>query len=99
MLRKFAVALVATIAAASGPADAAARHSATSHPLGYRGPPPRYGAALRAGVGALPGVGSRGQERGFGGLSGSGWRQGGFGGTLNPGVGYGFEPQLGGIRH
>jgi hypothetical protein len=97
MLRKFAVALAATIAVASGPAGAAARHSATGHPLGYRGPTPHYAAPLRAGDGALPGIGSRGQERGFGGLSGSGWRQGGFGGTLYLGVGYGFEPQLGGI--
>jgi hypothetical protein len=33
----------------------------------------------------------------LGGHAGSGWYQPGFGGTLNPGWGYNFGPNLGGI--
>lgn len=50
-------------------------------------PAPRPGSAYR-GVTRTPHLGSP---------AGSGWYQPGFGGTLNPGWGYNFGPNLGGL--
>ena len=61
---------------------------------------PGDGAASRfGGTGARLGTSSAGTNHRFdaGGHEGSGWYHRGWGGTMAPGWGYGFEPNLGGF--
>jgi len=58
------------------------------------------GATGRSGaLGTRHGAGyaGTGHRYDLGGHQGSGWHQRGFGGNLNPGWGYNFGPQLGGV--
>jgi hypothetical protein len=110
MFRKLAAALAATvaIAAALGPGGAAS--AAPLVEVGgdgfagglarHRGAAGRSGAAHRFGGTATRfGGGYAGTSLRYDALGSSGWHQGGWGGTLNPGIGYGFGPQLGGSGH
>ena len=58
-----------------------------------------YDSAVGLGSGRQPGGGYSGLDRPSSAAAapGSGWHQPGFGGTLNPGWGYSFGPQLGGV--
>jgi hypothetical protein len=111
MLRKLALAFAATLAisAALSATGAAAGGGSVSHRLSHRGGAGHSavghsavghsGVASRiGGLGALPGAGYAGTLRRFdaGGHESSGWYQRGWGGTLDPGWGYGFGPSLGG---
>jgi hypothetical protein len=108
MLRKFRLAIAATLAisAASCATAAAAGGGGVGHRLiSHRGGAVGYFVAGHSGVasriggpGALPGAGYAGTLRRFdaGGHESSGWYQRGWGGTLDPGWGYGFGPSLGG---
>ena len=60
---------------------ASARHMHTSS---------AYGAKLGGGYAGTS------RRSGIGSQAGTGWYSHGFGGTLNPGWGYGFSPNLGG---
>jgi hypothetical protein len=94
------IALATAIPAASGLATAASAGDLGRD--GYRNrttpaavrrsllPATRPGGAPR-GANLAPRLGSHGSNRG------SGWYQPGFGGTLNPGWGYNFGPNLGGL--
>jgi hypothetical protein len=101
MLRKLSVAFAATLAivAASG-LTSAAGYSGIGHVAGHHGTATHIGARSER-LSPLPGVGyaGAGHRYGAGSVSGSGWNSGGFGGTRNPGYGYSFGPQLGGIGH
>ncbi len=108
ILRKFGLAFAATLAmsAASSGTGAAAGGGGASHRLiSHRGGAVGHSVAGHSGVasrigglGALPGAGYTGTLRRFdaGGHESSGWYQRGWGGTLDPGLGYNFGPSLGG---
>jgi hypothetical protein len=107
MLRKFAIALGApVILAVTWSAAGAASIEPLNDPT-YASRSVRHtdrthtGAASRSGAGLRSwsaGTGSTGLSYRSGSSSvGSGWHQPGFGGTSNPGWGYNFGPQLGGI--
>ncbi len=102
MLRWFAPVLAITVltpgpggVAAAGTSGRITGHGsgsgyAHSGYSGYRG-----AGTLRPGGGSL---GTANTPR-FGGRTGSGWHQPGWGGTRNPGWGYNFGPNLGGSGH
>jgi len=71
------------------------RHAQRHH----GGTPGPYDSAAGLGSGRQPGGGYSGLDRPSSAAAapGSGWRQPGFGGTHNPGWGYSFGPQLGGV--
>jgi hypothetical protein len=98
MLRWLAVGLT-MIAAAPDPAAAKPAHKGVpASGIHISGVGQDARAALRSGAAGGSATGanlplhSGGHER-------SGWYQRGFGGTLNPGWGYGFGPNLGGFSH
>jgi len=112
MLRKLAIAFAATVVLGAAPGATDAASAATfggfgrggvSHGLGHRsGIMDRSGAAGRVGGGgARLGAGYAGMNHryGAGGHEGSGWYYRGWGGTMSPGWGYGFGPNLGGSGH
>jgi hypothetical protein len=111
MLRKLAIVFAAIVAlgVASGPGGTASCASAGEFGGGsgrvvghHSGAIGQSGAASRfVGSGARSGAGYAGTSHRHDGLGheSSGWHQPGFGGTLNPGWGYGFGPQLGGSGH
>ncbi len=98
MLRWLAIALAMTAAA---PDPAAAHSAATKGTSASRVHDAR--AALRWGATGNPGVRAGSPAAGayapprFDGHEISGWYQRSFGGTLNPGWGYNFGPNLGGL--
>jgi hypothetical protein len=97
MLRWLAVALT-MIAVAPDPAAAqsiATKGASASGVRDARAALRWGGSGVRAGS---PAAGANAPPR-FGGHDGSGWYQRGFGGTLNPGWGYNFGPNLGGLGH
>jgi hypothetical protein len=98
MLRWLAIALAMT-AAAPDPAaarSAAAKGASASRVYDARAPL-RSGAAGGSDARATgPAAGAYAPPR-FGGHESSGWYQRSFGGTLNPGWGYNFGPNLGGL--
>jgi hypothetical protein len=108
MLRWLAVAL-ATTAVALDPAAAqsAATNGASASGVRASGNGFRHDAraALRSGAAGGSGVRASGPAAPayapprFGGHESGGWYQRGFGGTLNPGWGYRFGPNLGGLGH
>jgi hypothetical protein len=98
------------VVVATSAVDAAAKPRGTFHSGSDFGArrvyaAPHGAAAGLAGMGAAKVGGlARGGDAGtlgIGGIGshGSGWHSGGFGGTLNPGWGYGFSPSLGGSGH
>jgi hypothetical protein len=100
-----ALAAILAISAASSATGAAAGGGASHGLISQRGGAVGHSVAGHPGVasrfgglGALPGAGYAGTLRRFngGGHESSGWYQHGWGGTLNPGWGYNFEPSLGG---
>jgi hypothetical protein len=112
MPRKLAAAMIAAITlivvsglhdpASAGTLDGFSAGGGYTHGLGHQsGAPGLSGAASRSGALAHPGGGYAGTGHRYvvGGHQGAGWYQRGFGGNLNPGWGYGFGPQLGGVGH
>jgi len=112
MLRRLAIAFAATIAigAAASPADTASAGAFGEIAGGGGGfsriPAPHSSGALQSGAtsrsgasGARPGGGYAGTNprNGSGSHESGGWYQRGWGGTLNPGWGYGFGTNLGGV--
>jgi hypothetical protein len=85
----FASAICAATAASAGDLGRDGYHSRTTPAAVRRSllPANRLGSAHR-GASVAPRLGSPGP---------SGWYQRGFGGTLNPGWGYNFGPNLGGL--
>jgi hypothetical protein len=94
-----AVAIMFLTAAACTASGAYASTGSSVRQL-VRVPPPIPGKGF-AGAGARRGGGYAGTSRpsSIGSLDGTGWYSRGFGGTLNPGWGYGFSPKLGGLGH
>jgi hypothetical protein len=106
MLRWLAVGLT-MVAAAPDPAAARPAHTTGVPATGIHtsGAGQDARGALRPGAVGGSGVRAGGPATGAnlplhsGGRESSGWYQSGFGGTLNPGWGYGFGPNLGGLGH
>ena len=110
MRRRFVGVLVVTVAAgawspvipaaAATPGGMPAAGSGALHSgLGHYGTSLRSGRANRYGSGLRDGgYGHTSLPHDFGGHQG-GWYQRGWGGTLNPGWGYQFGPNLGGFGH
>jgi len=109
MSLKLAAAMVAAIALTivSGLHEPASAGSLDGFSAGGSGS--AYGLGRQSGAaGATGRSGALGMRHGagyagtghrydLGGHQGSGWHQRGFGGNLNPGWGYNFGPQLGGV--
>lgn len=113
MLRRLAIlcAVMAATGAASHPGIAASAATPGATEAGgsavsrvfrhHSGAALRSGAASRThGLGLRSGSGLSDISRpGFTGHQSNGWYQQGWGGTLNPGWGYNFGPNLGGSSH